>query len=76
MHNRMSAHGPDVASFTKAVAADLEPVKFNGGLAFMFETVRPIRLSRWAGETPLKQMGYDRVWDGFARSSLQQGAKL
>ena len=70
LHNRMSAHGPDVASHARAVAADLQPVKFDGGLAFMFETVLPIRLSRWGYETELKQTGYDRVWDGFERAKL------
>jgi homogentisate 1,2-dioxygenase len=65
LHNRMSAHGPDVSSFDKASHAALEPVKFDAGLAFMFETVRPFRLTRWGHETPLRQADYDRVWDGF-----------
>ena len=65
LHNRMSAHGPDVASWRRASEAALAPEKFDGGLAFMFETVRPFRLTRWAHETPLRQAGYDRVWDGF-----------
>ncbi|MBS3962039.1 MAG: homogentisate 1,2-dioxygenase [Sandarakinorhabdus sp.] len=67
LHNRMSAHGPDAASFEKATNADLGPVKFDAGLAFMFETVRPFRLTRWAHETPLLQKDYDAVWDGFSR---------
>jgi homogentisate 1,2-dioxygenase len=67
LHNRMSAHGPDVASWAKATAADLSPVKLTGGLAFMFETVRPLRLTRWAHETPLLQPGYDAAWDGFPK---------
>ncbi len=70
LHNRMSAHGPDVASYAKAISADLTPVKFDAGLAFMFETVRPIRLTRWGFETECKQSGYDHVWDGFERARL------
>lgn len=66
LHNRMSAHGPDAATHRHATAATLAPEKFDGGLAFMFETMRPYRLSRWAGETPLLQADYDAVWQGFA----------
>jgi len=65
LHNRMSAHGPDAASWRRASEASLKPEKFEGGLAFMFETVRPFRLTRWGAETPLRQTGYDSVWDGF-----------
>ena len=38
LHNCMSAHGPDRATFDKAVAADLQPQKIDDTLAFMFET--------------------------------------
>lgn len=65
LHNRMSAHGPDVASWRKASDAMLAPEKLDCGLAFMFETVRPFRLTRWGHETPLRQAHYDRAWDGF-----------
>lgn len=65
LHNRMSAHGPDVASWRKASAAELAPVKLDSGLAFMFETMRPFRLTRWGAETPLLQGDYDGAWAGF-----------
>ena len=38
LHNCMNAHGPDRASYDKAVAADLAPHKLTDTLAFMFET--------------------------------------
>jgi homogentisate 1,2-dioxygenase len=66
LHNRMSAHGPDAASWEKASQSELRPVKFDAGLAFMFETVRPFRLSHWGHSTELLQQGYDEVWAGFA----------
>ena len=69
LHNRMSAHGPDAASFEKASHAELKPVKFEGGLAFMFETLRPFRLSRWGHSTDLLQQGYDDVWNGFQKGA-------
>ncbi len=65
LHNRMSAHGPDLASWERATSATLRPEKFDGGLAFMVETLRPFRLSRWAAETPLRQKSYDAAWSGF-----------
>ena len=38
LHNCLSAHGPDRATFDRAVAADLKPHKIDDTLAFMFET--------------------------------------
>jgi homogentisate 1,2-dioxygenase len=70
LHNRMSAHGPDVETWEKASCAALAPEKFDGGLAFMFETMRPFRLTRWGYETPLRQTGYDAAWSGFPRGRV------
>lgn len=67
LHNRMSAHGPDAASWDKATKAELKPQKFDAGLAFMFETVRPFRLTRWGHSTELLQSGYDAAWTGFPK---------
>lgn len=55
LHSCMTAHGPDAASFTKASAADLQPVYFDQGLAFMFEStylfkVAPSALQRFQEE--------------------------
>ncbi|TPE61138.1 homogentisate 1,2-dioxygenase [Sandaracinobacter neustonicus] len=65
LHNRMSAHGPDAAAWEKASHAQLAPMKLDNGLAFMFETVRPFRLTGQAAKTT--QAGYDRVWQGFPK---------
>jgi homogentisate 1,2-dioxygenase len=70
LHNRMSAHGPDRASWEKASAAELEPVKLDTGLAFMFETKAPIRLTEQALGAAFRQSGYDAVWDGFPAAKL------
>ena len=69
LHNRMSAHGPDAASWEKASHAELAPMKLDNGLAFMFETVRPFRLTRAAANATWLQAGYDRVWQGFPKGS-------
>ncbi|MGH6782507.1 MAG: homogentisate 1,2-dioxygenase, partial [Sphingomonadaceae bacterium] len=38
LHNCMSGHGPDQASYDGAVKADLKPHKIDNTMAFMFET--------------------------------------
>ena len=65
LHNCMSAHGPDRATFDKAVAADLQPQRIADTLAFMFETRLAVRPNRFALETPALQRDYDSCWAGF-----------
>lgn len=72
LHNQMNGHGPDQASYDKAVAADLKPVKIDGTMAFMFETRAVIRPTRWATESPTMQLDYDDVWTGFAKAKLPE----
>jgi homogentisate 1,2-dioxygenase len=67
LHNCMSAHGPDRATFEKAVAADLKPQKVENTLAFMFETRMVIRPTRFALETDALQRDYDACWAGFEK---------
>jgi homogentisate 1,2-dioxygenase len=67
LHNCMSAHGPDAATFEKAIAADLAPQKIADTLAFMFETRLLIRPTRFALETEALQDDYDSCWLGFRR---------
>eukprot|EP01031_Cornospumella_fuschlensis_P050609 gene50609-61904_t len=47
LHNCMSAHGPDNASTTAAIAAELKPHKLDHTMAFMFETGRVLRPTRY-----------------------------
>jgi homogentisate 1,2-dioxygenase len=68
LHNRMSAHGPDAASYRQAVAAELRPHKIEGTLAFMFETRWPVQLTPWAAGTDLLQTDYDACWTGFPKA--------
>ena len=65
LHNRMSGHGPDQATYDAAIKAELKPHKIEGTLAFMFETRAPIRVTKWAQTTPLMQLDYDDCWSGF-----------
>ena len=70
LHNQMNGHGPDQASWEKATAADLAPVRIDGTMAFMFETRHVIRPTRRAVESPTMQLDYDDVWRGFAKADL------
>ncbi|MGH7036375.1 MAG: homogentisate 1,2-dioxygenase [Stellaceae bacterium] len=65
LHNCMSAHGPDRASFEAASSAELKPAYWDLGLAFMFETRFVLRPTRFALETPALHKDYDSVWAGF-----------
>ena len=67
LHNCMNGHGPDMASYEKAVAADLQPFKIQDTMAFMFESRSVIRPTRWALQGPALQRDYDAAWGGFAK---------
>jgi homogentisate 1,2-dioxygenase len=68
LHNCMSGHGPDRASFAAASTAELKPVYWDLGLAFMFETRFVLRPTRFALETPALQHDYDSVWSGLKKN--------
>jgi len=70
LHNQMSAHGPDLQSYRKAVEASLEPQRIDNTMAFMFESRWVIRPTRFALETPLLQPDYDGCWSGFDKAGV------
>jgi len=74
LHNCMSAHGPDRASYDKAVGAKLEPQHLGATLAFMFESRYLFEPTALAMSTPALDRGYDAAWNGFRKANLQ-GAK-
>jgi len=69
IHNCMSAHGPDLATFEKASAADLRPHKITDTLAFMWESRYVWRPTKFALAARERQKDYDKVWDGFGRNA-------
>ena len=70
LHNQMAGHGPDRASYEKAVVGDLQPQKIDATMAFMFESRWVIRPTRWATQSPLCQPDYDDCWAGFDKAKL------
>jgi len=67
IHNCMSGHGPDVATFDKASSAELKPHKQENTLAFMWESRWAFRPTRAALQAKELQRDYDRVWEGFRK---------
>ncbi len=68
LHNSMSGHGPDAASFDKASAADTgKPDHIVDTMAFMFETRAVIRPTRRALESPQLQRDYHHCWKGLRK---------
>jgi homogentisate 1,2-dioxygenase len=68
LHNSMSGHGPDAASFEKASVSDTtKPQHVTDTMAFMFETRAVIHPTRQALESPQLQGGYYRCWQGLEK---------
>jgi homogentisate 1,2-dioxygenase len=67
IHNCMAAHGPDLATYERASAAELKPHKVQDTLAFMWESRYVWRPTRFAMGARELQRDYDRVWQGFGR---------
>ena len=70
LHNCMSGHGPDHASYERAVAAELAPQKLEDTLAFMFETRWVITPTAFASHSPTLERDYDACWSGFTKARL------
>jgi len=69
LHNCMSGHGPDAATFDKAVAANTSvPVRLDDTMAFMFESRLVIKPTRGAmrGLPPL-QHDYTACWQDLKK---------
>jgi len=69
LHNCMSGHGPDAATFEKAIAADTsQPLRVTDTMAFMFESRMVFKPTRHAleGRPPL-QKDYLACWSGLRK---------
>jgi len=69
LHNCMSGHGPDAATFDKATAADTSiPVRVADTMAFMFESRSVLKPTRAALQgTPRLQSDYMSHWLGLKK---------
>ena len=68
LHNCMTGHGPDAATFDKASRADLsKPDVVRDTMAFMFEARAVIRPTGQALDAMHRQRGYQACWAGLQR---------
>ena len=68
LHNCMTGHGPDAATFEKASHADLsKPDAITDTMAFMFETRAVIRPTRQALDAAHRQRDYQACWTGLKK---------
>jgi homogentisate 1,2-dioxygenase len=65
IHNCVSGHGPDRATYEKASREPLPPKKLENTLAFMWESRYVFRPTKAALAAEELQNDYDKVWDGF-----------
>jgi homogentisate 1,2-dioxygenase len=75
LHNCMSAHGPDRASYDSAANAKLEPRYLGDTLAFMFETRYVFEPTALALASPALDRRYDRAWEGFDKAAVRSRKK-
>ena len=68
LHNCMTGHGPDAATFDKASNADLSgPDVIGGTMAFMFEARGVIRPTAQALQATHRQRDYQACWAGLRK---------
>jgi len=70
LHNQMSGHGPDVASWRGASEADLKPHRLENTPAFMIESRWVFRATDTALASSALDPDYDAVWSGFPKAAL------
>ena len=71
LHVASTPHGPDAGAYAGALAADTsKPKKFDGGLAFMFETSALLQLTTHAATSSAVQANYAACWEGLPRASI------
>ena len=68
LHNSMTGHGPDAATFEKASQADTsKPDVITDTMAFMFETRAVLAASQQALQCPSLQANYQQCWHGLQK---------
>jgi homogentisate 1,2-dioxygenase len=73
LHNCMSGHGPDAATYDRASTAELKPQYLSDTLAFMFETRFVCRPTKYALETAELQHEYYECWQPLKKNFNPKG---
>ena len=73
LHNCMTGHGPDAATFEKASNIDTsKPDYITGTMAFMFEARNVIRPTKTAMDAAHRQRDYQACWAGLQKHFAPQ----
>ena len=69
LHSMMTPHGPDGDAFKKASQGELQPVKLEGTMAFMFESSFSMAVTEW-GQTGCQTLdsNYYQCWQGLKKN--------
>jgi homogentisate 1,2-dioxygenase len=68
LHNCMSGHGPDAASYERAVQTDTtKPQHITDTMAFMFETRLSFHPTKQAMNAPVLHKNYFECWQGLEK---------
>jgi homogentisate 1,2-dioxygenase len=67
LHNMMLPHGPDGDAFRRASSIELQPVKLENTLAFMFESRFRQRVTKYAAAIETRQDDYIDCWAGLKK---------
>ena len=67
LHSCGTPHGPDATTFEKASKAELRPLYFSEGLAFMFESTFLLKVAPQALKVPTLQKDYQTCWQGLKK---------
>ncbi len=62
IHNCFTPHGPDTATYQKAIQQPLKPLRYRNTLAFMFESREAWLVSENALAHPSRQLDYSLCW--------------
>ncbi len=69
IHNTMTAHGPDVSTYNRAIASNRQqPSYVANTLAFMLESRDPWLISQTALQHPKRDTRYSRCWQNFTEA--------
>ena len=73
LHNFMTPHGPDAATFEKASTEEAGPVRYPDTMAFMFETSFILSLApRATVEGGLRDKSYQSCWGGLENNFVKE----
>jgi homogentisate 1,2-dioxygenase len=72
LHNCMSGHGPDAASYEKGLADEGKPEFLANTLAVLVETQLVIRPTRFALESQILQRNYYESWQALKKTFRQE----